>query len=171
MEVVGRNVSSVGLEISMDTLKVLTPLEGWRDDHFESSANTGNGADDEDPDADGASNLIEYMLGQDPKQRNDITLLPVVSAGDLQFVFKHPVPALLDAKIEVSDDLILWESVAHIYQSETGWILSDEAESNWPSLRFNEMLDNLGEQLQVELKTDPDALLQQLFYRIQVGEP
>lgn len=47
-------------------LPLLTALETWRQTHFGSSAATGNGADDADPDGDGLANLLEYALGSTP---------------------------------------------------------------------------------------------------------
>lgn len=44
----------------------LSPCESWRQQNFGSSANSGNGADDADPDHDGRVNLLEYALGFNP---------------------------------------------------------------------------------------------------------
>ena len=51
----------------------LTALEKWRYTNFGNSANTGNGADNADPDNDGVNNLAEYTAGTNP---NDATSLP-----------------------------------------------------------------------------------------------
>jgi autotransporter-associated beta strand protein len=51
----------------------LTAIEKWRYANFGISANTGNGADNADPDNDGVTNLAEFTAGTNP---NDATSLP-----------------------------------------------------------------------------------------------
>lgn len=46
--------------------RVLSPLEGWRLDHFGSPDNAGAGANGNDADGDGCGNLLEYAAGTDP---------------------------------------------------------------------------------------------------------
>ena len=46
----------------------ITPLEAWRMTHFGSPANTGAGADANDFDLDGLTNLIEYAFSLNPTQ-------------------------------------------------------------------------------------------------------
>jgi subtilisin-like proprotein convertase family protein len=46
----------------------LSPLETWRQTHFGSPADSGDGADLNDFDHDGSVNLVEYAFGLDPKQ-------------------------------------------------------------------------------------------------------
>ncbi len=50
----------------MLTGKGVTPLEVWRDFHFNSIASDGPAADLADPDGDSLPNLLEYALGGDP---------------------------------------------------------------------------------------------------------
>lgn len=46
--------------------RLLSPLEGWRLDHFGSTEDGGDGADENDADGDGCANLLEYAAGSDP---------------------------------------------------------------------------------------------------------
>jgi hypothetical protein len=48
---------------------LLTP-DVWRQTHFDSPDNTGDGADTFDFDSDGLSNILEYAMGLDPTQKN-----------------------------------------------------------------------------------------------------
>ena len=43
-----------------------TPLDNWRQAMFGTTANSGNAADDADPNHNGIANLLEYALGGDP---------------------------------------------------------------------------------------------------------
>ncbi|MGV3533357.1 MAG: LamG-like jellyroll fold domain-containing protein, partial [Chthoniobacteraceae bacterium] len=45
----------------------LTPAQSWRMTHFETTASSGDAADDADPDKDGVSNLLERAFGGNPK--------------------------------------------------------------------------------------------------------
>lgn len=56
---------------SIEYLPNQTPQESWRQTHFGSSANSGNGADSADPDGDGYSNLAEYTAGTHPTNASD----------------------------------------------------------------------------------------------------
>lgn len=44
----------------------LTALQAWRLEYFETTDNTGDAADDADPDGDGVSNIDEFEAGTDP---------------------------------------------------------------------------------------------------------
>lgn len=50
--------------------ETLTPAQRWRLQEFGQTANSGNAADDADPDGDGFSNLMERALGWDPDNAN-----------------------------------------------------------------------------------------------------
>jgi hypothetical protein len=56
--------------------------ETWRMDNFGSAENTGPGADEADPDADGASNRAEYIAGTDPKDPSDLLRILTGSKRD-----------------------------------------------------------------------------------------
>lgn len=71
----------------LDYLKVTplvttTPIEAWRQSKFSNSANTGNAADDADPNHNGIINLLEYALGGDPAGNTTGTgILPQAERG------------------------------------------------------------------------------------------
>lgn len=47
-----------------------SPIEAWRYQYFGTTANTGNAADNADPDHDGVPNLLEYAYGLNPTNAN-----------------------------------------------------------------------------------------------------
>jgi uncharacterized delta-60 repeat protein len=49
--------------------RILTPLESWRLQYFNTTANTVDAADDADPDHDGLTNFIEFAFGLSPVDR------------------------------------------------------------------------------------------------------
>jgi hypothetical protein len=72
----------------------LTPIEAWRQLHFGSPANTGNGADLFDFDNDGLTNLVEFAFGQNPKLPGSAGLPQVQSSGgNLTLQFAEPAGA------------------------------------------------------------------------------
>jgi hypothetical protein len=85
----------------------ITPIATWRQINFGSAANTGNAADNADPDHDGLSNIFEYAFNTNPNVSN----APPVSFGlegeHLKLTFKrtHPAPADLTYLFEVTNDL------------------------------------------------------------------
>lgn len=67
-------------------------LADWRQSHFGSSSNSGDGADDHDFDHDGLANLIEYAFGSDPKQSSSAVLPAPERSGD-HFTIRFTPPA------------------------------------------------------------------------------
>jgi hypothetical protein len=60
----------------------LTPADSWRQDHFNTTSNTGAAADDADPNGNGIANLMEYALNGDPTGSTSTTgILPTTSAS------------------------------------------------------------------------------------------
>jgi hypothetical protein len=67
VQVIGGKVTT----IDVDYQSSQSPLESWRQDNFGSPDNSGIGADGEDPDQDGQTNLDEYTAGTRPKDGAD----------------------------------------------------------------------------------------------------
>jgi hypothetical protein len=69
----------------------LSSLENWRQTHFGSPADSGDGANSNDYDKDGITNLLEFAFGLHPKQ-NSAGLLPKPErvGGNLVFTFIQP---------------------------------------------------------------------------------
>ena len=59
----------------------LSPSQSWRQTYFGTISNTGNAANDADPDGDGLLNLIEYALGSDPNHWNAAAAPQVSTVG------------------------------------------------------------------------------------------
>jgi hypothetical protein len=99
----------VGKSLTVTIGSSLSPLEQWRQTHFGSSANSGNGADGFDFDQDGIPNLLEYALGTTPTQPASV-LRPVLgqSANRLTLGFTPQVVAGLTYSVQTSPDLVHW---------------------------------------------------------------
>ena len=72
---------------------VLTLLEGWRQLHFGSPANSGDAADDFDSDGDGLVNLLEWAVGTYPRQPNLYQPELVRNGANLEFTYTRSLPA------------------------------------------------------------------------------
>jgi autotransporter-associated beta strand protein len=84
-----------------------TPAEAWRFQHFNSYDNSGDSADDADPDSDGSSNLLERALGSNPKSGDSLGK-PIINPGTPGFSFTYTrAKAATDLVpvIELSPDL------------------------------------------------------------------
>jgi autotransporter-associated beta strand protein len=86
----------------------LTAAETWRQLYFGTTENSGNAADNFDPNNDGETNLIEFATGQDP-HAGTLALTGVVkSATDLEFTYTRSKAAFDDGllfTVEYSDTL------------------------------------------------------------------
>ncbi len=67
-------------------------IESWRQAHFGSIDNSGDGADLNDFDKDGLANLVEYAFGFDPKQTS-AGLLPAPQKSGNNFLFNFTQPS------------------------------------------------------------------------------
>ena len=85
------DTSQLATNGTLIVVTTLTPLEVWRQLHFGSSANSGNGADLFDFDQDGLTNLVEFAFGLDPKLPASLQLPPLQrSGGNLFYSFTAP---------------------------------------------------------------------------------
>jgi parallel beta-helix repeat protein len=90
-------------------------LETWRFDHFGSLFNAGDGADDNDPDADGRSNLTEYGTGTDPTVYNAGSAVTAGLTNDVfSIAFDRIEDPILIYEVEGSSDLstnTVWSTI------------------------------------------------------------
>jgi hypothetical protein len=69
----------------------LSSIESWRQLHFGSPANTGDGADLNDFDQDGIQNLLEFAFGLSPKQNSAGQIpTPELTGSDFVVAFTQP---------------------------------------------------------------------------------
>jgi hypothetical protein len=93
-----------------------TPHESWRDQYFGSTANTGDAADDADPNHNGIPNLIEYALGGHPVDGSTgQSILPTGSrpGNQMQLHFTRLLDRDdIDLTVQASGDLDTWTDLA-----------------------------------------------------------
>jgi len=104
----GTNLNGGNNTVFLDRVMITTPpgaLETWRMANFGTTANTGDAADDADPDGDGWANWQEFVAGTNPK---DISSLLKVTAmeqtgNDLTLTFDSVANKVY--RLECSDTL------------------------------------------------------------------
>ncbi len=117
------SVVGTRIDVASEFLQVggnpTTPLEQWRQSHFQTTENSGRAADLADYDADGIANLVEYGLGSDPASNsgaNGPSAKPavVIAGGQLALSFAIPAtpPQELIYRVQVSGDLAEWVTLA-----------------------------------------------------------
>ena len=83
MEVTGGQFTTVTFTYEED--QVASPLETWRQDNFGTISDSGDAADDADPDQDGVTNLNEYTAGTDPNSSTDFLKMSTVTKSGSTF--------------------------------------------------------------------------------------
>jgi hypothetical protein len=112
--------SSRTLSITV-TGTAMTPIEIWRQTHFNNHTNTGPALDTADADNDGIPNLLEYATAMNPAANDAVPLSATKAGATLEFIYtKNKAATDVTYTVEWSDDLITW-SIAGITSS----ILSD----------------------------------------------
>lgn len=97
-----------------------TPVESWRQQFFGSTANSGNAADNADPDGDGLTNQQEYIFGTQPNVSTNSALLGTsVLPTNLTLTFtavqasgSNYAGLTRHYAIETTTDLTIWTPVA-----------------------------------------------------------
>jgi uncharacterized delta-60 repeat protein len=83
----------------------LLSLPTWRQLHFGSTANSGNGRDTADLDFDGIPNLLEWACGLSPTQPSRLNMTAGVVGGVIEFTYERDMAAGAACQVEWSDDL------------------------------------------------------------------
>jgi len=87
----GRGNGSSWLIETVSAYNLLTPQQTWRQANFGTPDNSGNAADNADPDKDGLENLVEFAFGRNPNTP-DAAALPqwVLTDDDYSLTFTRP---------------------------------------------------------------------------------
>lgn len=72
----------------------LTTLETWRQTWFGISTNTGNAADNADPDYDGVANLMEFALNLNPTSTSTPVFQIATTGGNIEFTYTRAKSAV-----------------------------------------------------------------------------
>lgn len=98
----------------------LSAIETWRNANFGASANSGDGADGADPDADGLVNLVEYATNTDPRVANSSVISVGRSGNFVTLTYTRVADATLTYTVEASNDLSAWSTVSTANNPSTG---------------------------------------------------
>ncbi len=128
-----------------------SPAEAWRLTHFGTAENSGEAADDADPDGDGLVNLLERAFGGDPQVR-ETGLLPAVDPDEplLSIVYRKSLAAT-DLEFTVLESVDLAGPWVPAVGAES--IIADDGETR--TIRF----------------TRPAGADGRLFLRLRVAAP
>jgi hypothetical protein len=92
----------------------VTPIGTWRQSNFGTAANSGNAADNADPDHDGLINIFEYAFNTNPNMANGSPVSYSIVGDHLRVNFNRmrPAPADITYLFEVATDLVNgpWQS-------------------------------------------------------------
>ena len=110
--------SAVDSSPSIPAGAALTPQQAWRRTYFNTINGTGTAADDQDPDKDGMSNLMEYALGTTPNtvsQVGSVQSVTTVLDGAQSYLTLNISPfggfkEGITYTPEISSDLVNWSS-------------------------------------------------------------
>jgi hypothetical protein len=121
------NISSEAWDLALDTAS--PTYAEWRTRFF--SINTPAAGMNDDADADGASNLLEYALGTHPRRAVSV---PAISSVGTSFSYVRRIGSNLSYRVEFSTDLATWnyngDASGLIWTTETSVTpLRDELET------------------------------------------
>ncbi|MGZ0655960.1 fibronectin type III domain-containing protein [Coraliomargarita sp. W4R72] len=139
-----------------------TVQENWRLTHFASISNSGDGADNADPEHDGLVNLIEFATGSEPLNSSQNPIDAQQIANDQQFSFTWRSNNQLDYSIGYSEDL----SNGFTYYSSSTLASDLSAELEWIS---TQVIDSEFETLTYGIKDSVSA--DKAFIRLQIESP
>ncbi|MEO7934381.1 MAG: autotransporter-associated beta strand repeat-containing protein [Chthoniobacterales bacterium] len=87
------------------SLTAMTVVENWRSTYFGTTANSGNAADNADPDGDGMTNAQEFAAGTDPKSNASALKVSNVAPSGNDMVISFPTVSGKVYRVERSDTL------------------------------------------------------------------
>lgn len=91
--------------LQVASVVVLTPLQQWRNQYFNTTENAGTAADTFDADGDGIPNLLEYALNGNPTAANVSILPKITGTGPLKLSFYRNGDSGITYIVEASNDL------------------------------------------------------------------
>ena len=106
-------------EVSATPASTATAQQTWRQTYFGSTANTGNGANTADPDADGQVNLLEYALGTNPTTAGALPVSVARSGDFLALTFTHSGDSTLVYVVEATNDVAGTWTPVHTFPAFT----------------------------------------------------
>lgn len=115
-----------------------TPAQSWRQANFSTMANTGNAADDADPDKDGVKNLLERAFGGNPNGANP-GILPALDPAE-------PLLTIIYTRAKGFPDLTL-----------TVQETNDALLGSWTAASGTETVTDLGTTERVKFTVDPGS--------------
>ncbi|MEY3897518.1 MAG: hypothetical protein RLZZ214_3039 [Verrucomicrobiota bacterium] len=139
-----------------DNISFLTPQQAWRQTNFGSTSESGNAANNADPDSDGYDNLLEYALASTP------TTAASVPSITTALVLTEPDPAehLEITFNRIADPILLYAVEATDHLSEP-----------WTTIWTSTGAANTAGPVTVSDATDPDSLKPRRFIRLRVTAP
>ena len=139
-----------------DYISLLTPQQAWRQTNFGGTGNTGNAANNADPDSDSYNNLLEYALDSTP---NTAASVPAIST---KLVLTEPDPAehLEITFSRIADPLLLYAVEA-----------TDNLIEPWATIWTSTGADNTAGPVTVSDSVDPVSLKTRRFIRLRVTSP
>ena len=102
----GQSISNTATSSFKVTVAAATPMDGWREQYFGTTANVDNAADSANPSGDGLSNLLKYALGLNPLTATANPVNVDVEAGHLRLtVPTNPNATDVTYSVQVNGDL------------------------------------------------------------------
>jgi uncharacterized delta-60 repeat protein len=98
---------------SVGSFVTLTIREGWRQDHFGMSENTGDASDGADPDNDGLANLVEHALNLPPNVASSLRAEIQKTGDGVEYTYTRSTAARHGGaivQVEWSNDLETWST-------------------------------------------------------------
>jgi hypothetical protein len=138
-------------------------IENWRIARMGAPENAGDTADDADADGDRIPNLVEYALGLDPMETNDV-------GGIMNVRVREPITIAGEGYGTLTYDLYpdAADDVEIVVEISTGLIQTDA----WPREMIPVREETIGDVVRVWLRSPTPLNAQQAeFYRLRVVRP